>query len=535
MRKLRYTLHATLCTLFAIALLTGCQAPDDDIYILYDNDAHCAVEGYEKMAALRADYLQKSIYVNVVSCGDFVQGSKVGSISKGRYPIAMMNAVPYDYVTLGNHEFDYGISQLKRLMFLLHAKCLCCNFSVSATGKQMFAAYDVRTYGTTKVAFVGVATPTTLSSSAPTTFQDKQGNWIYDFHPEDAIQLVQQAVNAARADGAEHVIVLSHLGDDTKGVNSVQLIQQTTGIDAVLDGHQHHVLNMWVPDAAGDSVLLASTGSSFGYIGCLCIDMKHHLSNQLIDVPSYRGINYRVHARLETILQKVRAKTDRYIGFSQVRLSDSDSYDQRLVRLQETNLGNFVADAMRVVTGSDIGVANGGGLRSSLPAGNVTYGDLLQVMPFNNYTYQIQITGAQLLDALEIGVDDYPLESGDLLQVSGMRYTFDPSIPTSVHLDEMGVCDSIGATRRIISAEIARNGQWEPIDPQAVYTLGGQSYNLVCGGSSGMFLGTKVMPTEHLLDVDAVSRYIKMCGDTIRADEYAGTQNRITHVETNNE
>ena len=75
-------------------VIVGCQAPDGDIYILYENDVHCAVDGYEKMAALRADYLKKSIYVNVVSCGDFVQGDKAGSISKGRYPVALMNAVP---------------------------------------------------------------------------------------------------------------------------------------------------------------------------------------------------------------------------------------------------------------------------------------------------------------------------------------------------------------------------------------------------------------------------------------------------------
>ncbi|MCQ2343248.1 MAG: bifunctional metallophosphatase/5'-nucleotidase [Paludibacteraceae bacterium] len=510
-----------------VGLITACQAPCDDIYILYDNDVHCAVEGYEKMAALRADYLKQSIYVNVVSCGDFVQGDKVGSISKGKYPIAIMNAVPYDYVTLGNHEFDYGIPQLKKLMWWLHAKCLCCNLSYVPTGKQMFAAYDIRTYGTTKVAFIGVATPTTINTSVPTNFQNDKGEWEYDFHKNEVIELVQQAINAVKEEDVDHIIVLSHLGDDTQIVNAVDLIQNTTGLDAVLDGHAHHVLNMKIADANGDSVILASTGYKFGYVGRLLITEGDEVYNELIDLSAYSGTNSRVRSKIESILKRVEDKTNRYVGFSSVKLTDTDANGMRLVRKEETNLGDFVADAMRAVSHSDVGIANGGGLRSSLKAGNITYGDLLQVLPFNNTLYKISLTGQQLTDALEIGVAGLPVETGDFLQVSGLRYAIDLSIPSSVHLDEDGRCDSIGATRRVVSVEIERHGEWVPVAPDSVYTVGGQSYNLVCGGSSGMLLGTTQLPIEHISDAETLNQYIKLLGDTIKANPYGATQNRI--------
>ncbi|MCQ2348189.1 MAG: bifunctional metallophosphatase/5'-nucleotidase [Paludibacteraceae bacterium] len=513
--------------LFTFAL-TACQAPDGDIYILYDNDVHCAIDGYEKMAALKADYLHQSIYVNVVSCGDFVQGNKVGSISKGRYPVAIMNAVPYDYVTLGNHEFDYGIPQMKKLMWWLRAKCVCCNVDYEPTGKPLYPAYDIRTYGTTDVAFVGVATPTTLTTSVPTNFQNEKGEILYNFHRDDLMEVVQKAVNAARADGADYVVVLSHLGDNTPEVSSMDLIANTTGIDVVLDGHAHHLFNMKVTNAVGDSVIVASTGHDFSSIGRLLITKEGQLSNELIDMASYEGTHSRLHTRIASVMKRVNAKTDRYVGFAQMPLVDSDADGNRLVRLGETNLGDFVADAMRVVSKSDIGIANAGGLRASLKAGNITYGDVLQVLPFNNTLYKIEVSGQRLIDALEIGVAAYPKENGDLLHVSGIRYSFDPSIPSSIHLDVEGFCDSIGDSRRVQTVEIERNGEWLPIHPDSMYTVGGQSYNLVFDGSSGMFRNTQLVDDiEHISDVDVVIRYMGLLGDTIRVSQYGKSQERI--------
>jgi len=494
-------------------LLAACEPPyDRPMYILYDNDVHCSVDGYEKMAALRADYLKQSIYVNVVSCGDFVQGNKVGSISKGKYPVAVMNEVPYDYVTLGNHEFDYGVPQMKKLMRWLHAKCLCCNLTYLPTGKDMFPAYDVRAYGNTKVAFVGVATPTTIMTSVPTNFMNERGELEYDFYIDQVAARVQQAVTSARQEGADHVIVLSHLGDDTKQISSIDLIRQTTGITAVLDGHSHHMLDTCLTNLNGDTVVLASTGSNFRYVGCLKLTKWGKPENQLLDLTKYNGTHERVHSRLQSIMKKVEEKTSQYIGFSEVILTDQDEDGNRLVRQQETNLGDFAADAMRLISKSDIGVSNGGGLRGSLPAGQITYGDLLQVFPFNNTLCKIELSGQQLMDALTLSVSDLHPESGDFLHVSGLRYV--------VNLSDL----------TISSAEIQRDTLWLPVCADSTYTLGGQNYLLICGGASGMFNGTKALPVDRLVDTEVLARYIEMLGDTIRSAQYATPQNRIQFI-----
>ena len=106
---------------------------DGDIVILYENDVHGAIEGYPLMAALRDEMRQKTPYVSVVSCGDFLSGTSLGSVSRGRYIVRMMNVVGYDYVTLGNHEFDFGMDTMSLRMSQLTAATLCCNFPTRET------------------------------------------------------------------------------------------------------------------------------------------------------------------------------------------------------------------------------------------------------------------------------------------------------------------------------------------------------------------------------------------------------------------
>lgn len=527
----------SLFILWSIIVLTACSSSREDIVILFDNDVHCAVEGYAQMESLRAQIEDSVPYVAVVSCGDFAQGDKAGSLSKGEYIVDVMNTVPYDVVTLGNHEFDYGMKQLKRLTSRLNAKTVCCNFGDIRTGKQPYKPYIIRRYGPVKVAYIGVATPTTLTTSTPTNFMDKDGQCVYTFFRDSTIALVQQAADKAREQGADYVVVLSHLGDDTEGVNSVDLIHHTHGIDVVLDGHQHHVLNQRLADAAGDSVILASTGCYFRYIGQLTIGKEGTKQVALIPVSKpYRGEYTRTCRCIDKVQRKLECITARAVGFAQVELTMNDANGERLVRSGETNLGDFTADAMRKVAGAQIGVVNGGGLRASLPAGNVNYGQLVGVCPFNNTLYTVEATGQQMIDALEVAVRLYPEESGDFMQVSGLRYTFDASVPSSVCLDERGlyIPDSLyapSARRRVVSVEVQEeDGSWTAIEPQKTYTVAGLSYILVCEGAAGMYRFTKPLPGEHIADTEVLARYIAMIGDTIQACDYAEAAGRITIV-----
>lgn len=518
--------HYALCVCSLVLLLCACQ-PQQDIVVLFDNDAHCAVDGYATMAAMRDSVLEQTPYVAVVSAGDFVQGDVVGSISRGQYVVDIMNSVPYDYVTLGNHEFDYSVPQLMNLSEQLTAQMLCCNFTDLQTHEQLFAPYAIRRFGRTKVAFVGVATPTTFNTSTPTYFRDAAGNPVYTFHQQETFSLVQQAAMQARKQGAQYVIVLSHLGDDTEIDNSVALIRSTIGIDAVLDGHQHHVLNSRIANANGDSVILASTGTKFQYIGALTITPKRNISCALLPTQD-AARSERVCHVIDSVHRLLQAEVQRVVAHCEVTLSDCNEQGKRLVRREETALANLVADAMRAVSGAQIGCIHGGSLRAPLHQGNITMGDVISLLPFNNTLSIVSITGEQLLDALEVSVMLYPEENGDFHIFSGLRYTMDPTIPTSVEMDEWNMFARVALTRRVVKAEVEINGCWQPIDPTATYTIGGLNYTLVNGGASGMFASAQPIDCEPIKDINVLLRYFHILGDVIPANRYASPQHNFT-------
>ena len=188
------------------------------------------------MAALKQQKQAQTPYVTTVSCGDFVQGEVIGVLSRGESMVEIMNQVGYDYVIPGNHEFDFGMQHHHTLMDMLDAKVVCANLMDLQSGKPVHAPYDIARYGNVKVAFVGLATPATVTSVSPKTFLNSRGEKIYSFSEENFYETVQQSVDNARDEGAHYVIALSHLGDPPYGENptSISLISNTKGIDAVL-------------------------------------------------------------------------------------------------------------------------------------------------------------------------------------------------------------------------------------------------------------------------------------------------------------
>ena len=355
-------IYYSLFIILSATLLVSCHRTEP-IVILYENDVHCAVEGYARMAGQRDAERQRTPYVTLVSCGDFAQGNTVGSLTNGEAIVRIMNAVGYDYLTVGNHEFDYTVPQMEHLSQLLTAQTLCCNFSRFTPNdanpnfqssisnlqseKSLFPSYAIRNYSGTKVAFVGVATPSTFRSSTPTYFVDDEGNLLYDFHATDTYQCVQRAVDEARQKGAQFVIVLSHLGDDPEIAYSRGLIAATHGIDVVLDGHAHHLLNERLVNDRGDSVTLSSVATKFAYIGRLTIDKDNRLTTELLPISDCHRINQAVWDTIQAVQHELEARVNAPVGTAAFPLIDRDNQNNRLVRRQETNLGDFVADVAR--------------------------------------------------------------------------------------------------------------------------------------------------------------------------------------------
>ena len=508
--------------------------PEKPIVILFENDVHCAVDGYAKLVGLRESQRVMTPYVTTVSCGDFVQGDVVGSVSRGENIVKIMNEVGYDVVTLGNHEFDYGMEQMFRLTDALESSLVCANLRDQRTGELSFPAYHIVRYGEVDIAYIGFTTTTTITSTSPKTFQDEDGNFIYDFIQDDFFQNAQQRIDAARSEGADYVVALSHLGDMDRGehASSIGLITHTTGLDVVLDGHDHHVISdTLVQNLKGTPVLLASTGTKFANIGLLTLSSEGKFHSRLVstdtdEVPT----DAKIKTFVETIKTKALEDGKKVVGFNDVFLSIYDDSGNRIVRKQETPIGNFCADAFRLVLNTDVAMINAGGIRADLPQGEVTYNHLLSVFPFNNTACTARMTGQQLLDALEFSVSYLPYEDGTFMQVSGMKFEVDISIPSPVVLDDADLFSHVSdAPRRIKHLQILdkESGNYLPIDLEKYYTLASFNYQLKELGSSGIFRYAELMEDNLGQDVEILASYIEnQLGNRI-PDKYAVVEKLI--------
>lgn len=486
-----------------------------DIVILYDNDVHCEVDGYVEMAAIKKELQSQSKYVSLVSCGDYVQGGVIGSISKGEAVVKIMNNIGYDVVTLGNHEFDYAMPQLKSLMLDLDAKVISSNFLNKSTGKPVFSSYTIKKYGKTKVAFVGVTTPETFTKSTPAYFQNSKGEFIYDFCGDATgkalYKRVQTVVNAARKNGADYVVALTHLGTEsvTERWSAQSLVKNTYGIDVVLDGHSHSTVeSLKVKNKKGKNVAISSTGTKFANVGELVISKNGKITTKLISL----GEDEETKSYVEGIKDEYNKLLEEVIGKTEVDLTTLGADGNRAVRNAETNLGDFCADAFRSVMDADIGMMNGGGIRANIAAGNLTYNNMLSVFPWSNYGCVIEATGQQIKDALEMGAKNYPEESGGFLQVSGLKYTIDASIPSSVVTNaDTGMFEKVNGKYRVTDIQVwnAEKSAYEPIDLHNTYTVAGTNYTLRNNGDGyTMFNGCKVVKDNTMVDNDVLRVYL---------------------------
>ena len=480
------------------------------IVVLYENDVHCGIEGYAKIAGLRdAIAASDTAYVAVVSSGDFVQGGPAGTLSKGQYIIDIINSVGYDAMTIGNHEFDYKVPQLFHLTDQLNAPVTCVNFSDIKTGKQFYAPFVIKKFGARKVAFVGVVTPSTLMSEGA-AFYDEDGTQLYDLHHNDVYNLVQQATDSARAQGADYVVVLSHLGESTFDVVSGKMIAATTGIDAVLDGHSHATIPCEkIVNKKGKKVLCSQTGTKFANIGKLYIGSNGKLSTELLPTDKMEYCSAAVKAVVDSINEINAALTNKVCGHADQLMTINDANGKRLVRSGETNLGNFVADAFRWYGDAQLAFSNAGGIRQSLPKGDITYGNLLETQPFSNEMCVIRISGHLLCDVLEVGAEALPDESGFFVQPSGFRYTIDKN-----------------ALPRVTDVQVLNDkGEYEPIDMDKEYTLATLNYNL--SQYNGLMLNCELIKQNIGLDVEALYNYLINPLKGRIGSEYAHPQGRI--------
>ncbi len=524
--------------LVLIMVLAGCGTGNStpaakDIVILYTNDAHCGIEdgmGYQGLSAAKRALLAAGNKVLLVDNGDAVQGDTIGTLSKGEYIIDIMNKLGYDVATPGNHEFDYGMDQFNKLVEKADFDYISCNF-VDKDGNPVLKPYVIKEADGVKIAFVGISTPKTITTSTPTYFQDGNGNYIYGFMQDDTGEklyaAVQSAVDAARKEGAKYVIAMAHLGieADCQPWTSSDVIVNTSGIDVVLDGHSHSTIaGDIVKNKEGKDVILTSTGTKLANIGCLTITADGKLSTALINDDGMGDTIAEIKSGYEEIVNTVVAST-------KVELTVNDPVSgERMVRRQETNLGDLCADAYRAMSGADIAVVNGGGIRVSIPAGDITYGQIIAVHPFGNEMCVVEATGQQILDALEMGARNAPGECGGFLQVSGMSYEIDLNVEPTVEVNADGMFTGVSGEYRVKNVKVGD----EPLDLAKTYTLASHNYMLKSAGDGmAMFQGCTLLQDSVMIDNQVLINYIVDVLGGVVGEDYADPygQGRITMIE----
>ncbi len=544
--------------LLALALLfsLSCTAFADDgertgdAVILFTSDVHCGIDqgfGYIGLQAIRDSLIARGDDVILVDDGDNIQGEALGTLTKGEVPIDLMNAMGYSVAIPGNHEFDYGMDQFLALAEKAEFPYISCNFNHN--GELVFEPYVIREVAGAKIGFVGVTTPETLTSSTPRYFQDEDGNFVYGFFQDETgegvYNAVQSAVDAARAEGAEYVVVMGHLGNEEvcRPWTYADVIEHTTGIDVFLDGHSHDTNQVVMKNMAGDEVIRSACGTKLACIGYCRIAADGTITagvytwNNSDSLPVLLGLNNEMGDAVMAATASYEEKLNEVVAASSVMLTindpeavDTNGRPIRMVRRAETNLGDLCADAYRAQSGADIAFVNGGGVRTNINAGDITLGDILKVHPFGNAMCVIEVSGQQILDALEWGARAIPNELGGFLQVSGLTYEIHSYIESPCISDENSMFVGIEGERRVKNVLVGG----EPIDPEATYTLASHDYMLLNNGDGfTMFGGAPLLQDRVKLDNQVLIDYITETLGGVIGEEYVDLtgQGRIVIVE----
>ena len=543
----------------------------NDVVILHTNDIHTYIDkplSYDVIAAIKAELQKEFDYVLLADAGDAVQGTAFGSMDKGETIVKLMNIAGYDVATLGNHEFDYGMDGTMNVIEWAEYPYTSSNFyheKDGVKGETVLDAYVMFECGAEKVAVVGITTPESFTKSTPAYFQDENGTYIYGIAGgEDGAALyadVQAAVDAAKAAGATKVVALGHLGDDTSSQpwTSEEVIANVSGLTAFIDGHSHSTVEgKEVADKDGAKVILNQTGEYFDGIGMVILRADGTVETDLIGYeeieaakvdekgeavlddkgePVMEVVGYKLASDLYTgaewpVDEAVTAVKDHWIeaidtqlgtviGSSKVSLGNYDADGKRLVRSQETNTGDFCADALYYLfddMGLDVDVAimNGGGVRNKADiTGDLTYKTAKEIHTFGNVACLQTITGQQLLDALEWGARTAGTgeECGGFLHVSGITYKVDTEWPSSVGMDDKGVwTNAPTGGYRVHSVKVynKETNAYEDLDLTANYNLAGYNYTLRdLGDGFNMFSGAVNVLDYVMEDYMVLANYIQ--------------------------
>ena len=533
-------LFLALVMAFSLAIPAGAANWDDDltghIVILHTNDVHGAIDNYASVAALKDAYEAAGAQVLLMDAGDFSQGSTSVNVSEGATAVELMNMAGYDVATTGNHEFDFGYANLKTLMESADFPILAADAFTAEGDLAMDGDNLTFQLGDVTVGVFGLATPETATKAHPAKLEG------VTFLAEDELfACAQEQVDELTAAGCDYIIALGHLGIDAEsaGNRSIDLLENVTGIDVFIDGHSHSTQSDIAEETNGTGMVgntvLTSTGTQLESVGVVDIAADGTIDASTIsmeDVNATEGFtpDQAIVDRVAEINDQIEEELGVVIGSSEVDLNGV----KEEVRAGETNLGDLVADAMLWRAGLDnenvvAAITNGGGIRASIAAGDITKKSVNNVLPFTNTLYVVEVTGAELLEALEASTFCTPEPVGGFPQVAGIEFT----INTGAAYDAGETYpDSTYAGPNSINRVTILTVGGQAFDVDATFVTndflaaGGDTYYAFKAAASGYDTGI-------LLDQVVMDYITEELDGTVTAARYGQTANRIHTISYN--
>ena len=531
------------CTAFAV---DEAKPLDGKTVILHSNDVHGAIDLYAAMASLKADYAAQGAEVILADAGDYSQGTVYVSVNKGADAVTMMNATGYDVATIGNHEFDYGYAQLAENMKAAKFKVLCADV-LGADGKTIFDANTIIEKGGVKIGFFGLETPEAQTKANPKLIQGLK--FLAGADGKELYNCAAAQVADLKAKGADLVVCLAHLGVDesSEPYTSYDLTKNVKGIDFIIDGHSHTVMT-----AGPNGEAIQSTGTAFANIGVITIDnaTKKIVGNELktiwhteknadgksVTVVDYKTRDEKVAAAAKAIIDPIDKAYGEKFAVSEVELNGAKAPNGN--RDSETNLGDLITDAMlwkirtqatvSVPAENVVAITNGGGIRATVKAGDVTKKDINTVLPFGNTLAVVYVTGAELLEALEASTYCTPESIGGFPQAAGLTFTVKTYEEYDANPEPYPKSTYYGP--KSIQRVTIDNVNGKTFDPTATYAV--VTNNFVAGGGDTYYAfaaATDQFDTGLPLD-EVVMEYITKELKGVIGEEYALPGDRIVRA-----
>ena len=494
-----------------------------DVKIVHTNDIHARVEeddynqviGMDRLSGIAQAFTEGADGSLMLDSGDTFHGQPIATLVKGESVAKLMKACGYDAMTTGNHDWSYGKERLKELGGIANVKILSGNIK-NADGTSFFDTDEVvkeitKNGKTLKIGVFGVSDPEMKNKTTPSNVEG------LDF--QDAVDYAKREAATLKAEGCDVVIALSHTLDPKN------VAAQVDGVDLWLCGHEHIELSESVTTPDGSKTYVSESGhylNSVGLIDLNCTmdeDGSVHVDYEKTSVDYEEAQNYPKDASVTAVLDTIKAENEtalnRVIGTSPVELDGVWEH----IRIGQTNLGNVITDAYLLATGADIAFENAGGIRASIAAGTVTYGDVINVSPYGNYVVTKKLTGAQIKEMLESSLtiqkncivandsgewDAWPNDSGSYLQVGGIIVRFDPAQP---------------AGARVLSVQ--KDGQ--ELDDTKEYTVAVNNY--LAGSDSYPQLANAAEIGEYSCCEELLIQFFEQGSDAVTAS--AAKQNMI--------